>query len=324
MMKTAAVISLLASVALAQSSSSLIPAGISSNCSSFLTSFNQDSSLSSCTAPLINATSQFGPGANTSTTPTSSTVESALDALCSNTTSCSSTIIRSKLANFYSACNDELTSASNQDVLTLYDVLYSIIPLQEAMCTKDDDGKYCVMDIASSSNSSTASASGVNNAAASSSGSSSSWASITKYLWNNASSTTVSRRDDTQTPIAILPNATTFSDNNILFLFLSPSLSSNQLCTSCARNILTSYISFESNIAYGPGLSASPLMKGQSALYSAVQSTCGASFLNGAVQAAGSLSHGLIGGAAPRAVSSNTGMLSALMGGLVLVVASVF
>lgn len=88
---------------------------------------------------------------------------------------------------------------------------------------------------------------------------------------------------------ALTPNMTTFGSSNIAFLLISPDLPSSTLCTPCTRNVLTSYINFESSVPYAPGLPSSQLFPGQSDLYNAVQRTCGASFLSGAVQAAGGL-----------------------------------
>lgn len=202
----------------------------------------------------------------------------------------------------------------------MYDVLYSLVPLSQAMCSKDDSGKYCVMDIASTGTNS----SGTNNGASSSG--SGTFSTISQYLWNSASSATssVSKRDSSQIPISIVPNATTFNDNNVLFLFLSPNLTSSELCTACARNVLTSYITFESNVPYAPGMSASTLMKGQSTLYSAVESTCGSSFLTGAAQAAGGLSGGLLGSAAPGTVVSSVAAAGAVIGAGLLAVVAMF
>ncbi|CCM00848.1 uncharacterized protein FIBRA_02891 [Fibroporia radiculosa] len=311
-MKFIAVAPLFAAVALASSSPpALIPTGISANCTQFLTTFNADTSLSSCTSPLISATSQFGPNASDSSDPSASTVESSLGTLCGSTSACSSSSIRTSIASFYAACTTELTSSPNAAVQRTYDVLYSLIPLSQAMCSKDDNGKYCVLDISSAGTNS----SGVNNGASSSSGA---FSSISSYLWSSASSTTpsVSKRQSSssQAPISIVPNVTTFSENNILFLFLSPNLSSSELCTTCTRNILTSYIAFETDVPYAPGINESPLMKGQSALYEAVQNTCGAGFLSGAAEAAGSLSGGLLGSGAPKTIGTSTTAICIAMG----------
>ncbi|OCH92537.1 hypothetical protein OBBRIDRAFT_811591 [Obba rivulosa] len=309
-MKSLAVVAALVSVALAQSASpALIPTGISSGCSSFLTSLNQDSSLSNCTTPIIQATSAFGPGANSSSTPSSSDVSSALDSLCSSSSTCDSSTIRSKLADFYSACSAELTSNLNQDVLRTYDVLYSLPPLSEAICAKDDSGEYCVSDLGSAGGSSPAP-------------SQSTLVSIAQNLWSAASGASSNTRRD-QASIAVVPNVTTYEANNIVFLFLNPSLPSAQLCTPCARSIITSYISFESSTPYGPGLGSSQLLGGQSALYQAVQTTCGASFLSGAVQAAGGLSGGILkSNGAARTSLGNSGVVGTVVAAAALGVAA--
>ncbi|GJE88996.1 hypothetical protein PsYK624_050850 [Phanerochaete sordida] len=275
-MKSFAVLSLFAAIALADSS---IPTGISSGCSSFMTKLDSDDSLSSCTDTLISATKSFGPGGSASTS--ASSVSSALDSLCGNTSACPETTIRSTLASFYSACEAELTSSVNKQVQEAYDALYVLIPLTTATCSKDDSGNYCATQIAGSA----------------------------------PSASSLYSSGDQQ---VVTPNFDALESSNAAFLFLSPSLSSDKLCTPCTRSIITSYISFESDISYAPGMSNSILLGGQSALYSAVQSTCGASFLSGAVQAAGSLSGGVISqhssGAAPNAHGAHAGGIAALLG----------
>ncbi|KAH9943917.1 hypothetical protein B0H21DRAFT_709745 [Amylocystis lapponica] len=304
-MKSVAVVSLFASVALA-SSSSLIPSGISDNCTSYLKSFNQDTSLSSCTSTLVNATSLFGAAATSGSTPSASDVTTALSAICGSSPSCSSTTVQSELAKFYSACTPELTSNPNENVLQTYDVLYSIIPMQNAICTKGDDGNYCVTEMAANSTSSSTS---------------SSLSAIAHNLWSTVSSVlAVGRRDDASSGALITPNATTFATNNLPFLLLQPTLTSASLCKTCTRNILMSYITFESNIPYAAGLAQSPLLRGQTSLYQGVQTTCGANFLNGAVQAASNLSGGLLGktNGALRAIGGNVGAVGVAMAATVL------
>ena len=68
-------------------------------------------------------------------------------------------------------------------------------------------------------------------------------------------------------------------------------------------NIYTSQLS---SIPYGPGNGNSVLFGGEPALYEAINSKCGASFLGGAVQAAG----GLATGAAPRSVDGGFALVS--------------
>ncbi|KAL0952608.1 hypothetical protein HGRIS_006863 [Hohenbuehelia grisea] len=283
-MKSLSVVSLLASVAFAQTPSSsaaspLIPSGISSGCQSFLTSFNKDTSLNSCTGPLISAASAFGPGGSSTVSPSKDTVTSSLNTLCgSSTSNCNENVVRGKLADFYSACSAELTSDRKEDVLRTYDVLYALTPLKNAVCTKNDAGAFCVQQ-ASLPGSSSVSASGLSNALVNTGDD----ADIQKYLYQDAQ---LSRR----APVAALvPNTTTYAASNLAFLFLQPSDSSEVLCTSCTRNILTAYINFESSVPYAPGLDSSPMLSGQKALYDAIIEKCGKNFLGGAVQAAGSL-----------------------------------
>ncbi|OBZ74718.1 hypothetical protein A0H81_05542 [Grifola frondosa] len=284
-MKSVAVITLLVSVALAQSPA-LIPTGISDGCSSFLTSFNTDTSLSSCTTSLISATSDFAPGSNS--TPSASAVSSALNNVCSSSAACADATIQ---------------QGRDQDLrrpLLAH-------ALRSALCSKDDSGRYCATQIGT-------------NASSTSTGVLST---VSEYLSVPLSSSNA-RRADAQSVVSLIPNVTTFANNNLIFLFLSPSLDSTQLCTSCARNVITSYVSFESSVPYGPGLSSSVLLGGQSALYTAVQSTCGASFLNGAVQAAGGLSGGILSGAAPRSISTGVGAVSVAIGAVVMALAAAF
>jgi hypothetical protein len=116
------------------------------------------------------------------------------------------------------------------------------------------------------------------------------------------------------------PNTTTFANERLLFLNLREDMPSETLCTSCTRNVLTSYITWESNINYAPGLSSSQLLTGQSKLYAGVQNTCGRNFLSGAVQAAGGLSGNSIFGGHNGAMGSGAileGAITAILGSVV-------
>jgi len=321
-MKSIAVLSVLVTAAVAQSSSSdttanpLIPTGISQGCSSFLDSLNSNSNLTACTSPIISATSAFGPGANSSD-PSSSDVTSALNTLCSSSafSNCPDSTIGGQLSAFYSACSAELTSSPNANVTRIYDTLYVLTPLRQAVCSKDDNGQYCVTQATNGLNTST----GVGNVDIAVPGSVQAKISNLYYSSTNA----LSRRDDSNTTAALIPNTTTYHDTNLVFLFLQPSMSSSTLCTACTRSILTPYITFESNRPYAPGLTNSPLMSGQTALVSAIQSQCGSSFLSGAVQAAGGISSGILSGAASRSLSQDlNGAVSIFLGIAALAVAS--
>jgi len=63
---------------------------------------------------------------------------------------------------------------------------------------------------------------------------------------------------------------------------------------------------------YGPGIGSSYLLSGQPALYAAINSECGASFLSGQVQAAGALSTG----AAPRAADASFAFIGSAIAAL--------
>ncbi|KDQ55948.1 hypothetical protein JAAARDRAFT_59402 [Jaapia argillacea MUCL 33604] len=319
-MKSITLISLFATTAFAASASSSsatptsaasasIPTGISEGCSAFLTSLNSDPALYACTAPLIAATSAFGPGGK-SANVSSTQITAALTSLCTtNNTSCPDTTVTGKLADFYSNCTAELTSSPNDEVIQTYDILYALTPLKTAVCSKDDTGRFCVINPGGTSSSSaapSASAGAVNAAAAPSTGPDLSG--IQNYLW---SSSGAKKRD-----VSYTPNITTYHDYNVVFLFLSTSMPSTTLCVSCTREVLTAYINFESTVPYAPGITKSPLMSGQSALYTYVQNTCGKSFMSGAVAAAGGISGGVLGGesGAGRNVNVEGGALTMIMG----------
>ncbi|THV03504.1 hypothetical protein K435DRAFT_817240 [Dendrothele bispora CBS 962.96] len=281
-----AVISALSTAAWAQSStasaSPLVPSGISSSCSTYLNSLNSNSDILSCTQNLVQATANYGPGGN-STSSSASSMSSSLTSICATSTSCDESKVRTILTSFASSCNAELTSNKNDAVLRTYDVLYALVPMRNAICSKDDSGKWCVSQINSSGGASvSASVALANNAV--DVGSKANADDIQANLWVSASST---KRDD-----AVYPNVTTFASNDLPFLAINGDGSYAQLCTACTRNVMTAYIDFESSSPYAPGLTNSVLLNGQNNLYNKIQSTCGPSFLNGAVQAAGSLSDG--------------------------------
>ncbi|KAK0457122.1 uncharacterized protein EV420DRAFT_1621178 [Desarmillaria tabescens] len=326
MISSLAVLSVLTTAVFAQSSSSsaasasstsnpLIPSGISTNCKNFLESLDSDSSLATCTKALATATSAYAPG-NSSSTSSSSEITKVLDNVSSN--SCEVTIMTSIIANFGSACQTELVTTPVKDVVLLYDTVYMMNPWLDVLVTKDDSGTYCVLEsynAATNSTSSSASASGYSNAAAV--GTTSLQEVQDTLVVNLDSSSTLSRR--AQTVIAT-PNATTWTTNGIPFLFFTDTLSSTTLCTTCSRNVMTTWISWESKVPYAPAAQESALLSGLNSLYSAIQTKCGKSFLSGAVTAAG----GLGTSGAARMAASGKGLASFAAGLVGLAVASVF
>ena len=103
-----------------------------------------------------------------------------------------------------------------------------------------------------------------------------------------------------------MPSPELFTSKNIAFLGISPDLSAGQLCVPCTREVMNVYTSQLSTMPYGPSLPNSQLFGGETALYDAINQKCGASFLGGAVQAAG----GLATGAAPRSVDAGFSLVS--------------
>jgi hypothetical protein len=244
-----------------------------------LNTLNSASDLNSCLATFTNATSAFAPGSNTTTS--SAAITSALNNLCASSvsTACPESLIRTQLTSFFTACSAELTTGAVADVVKMYDVLYAILPMTTAACSKGDDGSYCVL----------APVTTTREVSDDVGGSSLQLSDLLSLLYTDDNSALKRRAVQVA---AIVPNTTTYHDTNLPFLFLKPSLDATTLCTTCARNVLTAYINFESNIPYAPGLSNSQILSSQNDLYSAIQSKCPAGFLSGAVQAAGGISTG--------------------------------
>lgn len=262
MFKSLTVVSLVASVAVAQS---LVPSGISDGCSAFLKELNTDANLSKCTTALSTALTAFAPGASSAN---ADAVAKGLDTLCGDSVAseCPTGVFASKITGFYSACSEELTSKSNADVIKIYDVLYVVPAMRTAVCSKDDSGNWCA-----------ASATPADGTSADS---------LQSALYTKNGET-------------IVPNTSTFTKNNIPFLFASTSSSKEALCTTCTRNVLNAYIQHESNLPYAPGLQKSQLLGSQTELFTAVTEKCGDNFMNSEVKAAGGLSAGsnsLLGG----------------------------
>ncbi|KAF8879005.1 hypothetical protein CPB85DRAFT_1342026 [Mucidula mucida] len=309
MIASLAVLSLLTTAAYAQSSTStanaLIPSAASTACKTFLNKLNSDTTLDKCANSMVSASSAYSPG-NFTDTPTVSGITKTLNTLCAS--SCSDTDVRPLLTEFSSACYAELTSEPMPDVVLTYDTLYAIVPFHNALCTKNDGGNYCLVQSASSTASASA---GVNNAAYAGS-SAVDVSTLEDYLTTTAS---ISRRADVT---VTTPNATTWANSNLVYLFLNGSGTASTLCTTCTSNIMSAYMDFEAKIPYGPGIAQSALMSGQASLYTGITSVCGEGFLNSAVQAAGGISSSSTDSSdAPRVVSRLEGVATA-MGGLVL------
>lgn len=256
-----------------QSSSAnpLIPDGLSQPCTTFLKTLNSDPTLASCLTTLTNVTSKFAPGAPT---PSSSDVASTLSNLCTSsvTGACPESLIRTQITNFYGACPDELATKPVQSVRNMYEVLYTLLPLQQSICSKDDSGNYCVK--------------GPSTVARDfDEDDSFSLSKILGLLYIKSDNGALARRDE-----ATVPNMSAIAQSNSMFLYFTPDLSKEQLCVICLRQVMSAYINFMSDIPFAYGTNNSVLLAAQLPLYKAVQSKCPANFLSGAVTAAGGLS----------------------------------
>lgn len=254
-----------------------------------MNTLDSDPQVLSCTKAFTSTVTNFGVGSDSGTV-SASTITTALNTLSSSLSACSDSDIRSKLTDFYAACSNELTSSPNADVIRAYDVFYVLYPFSRAVCTKDDSGNYCVLEVGSTSNSTKTLLS------------SSTDSSPSDSLWSSFPSGN-SRRGEEQ---VVIPNLQQFKSLNLVFLGILPSFAAEQLCKPCTRNVLNEYIQFMSSIPYAPGISNSPLMSGETDLYNAVQQKCGPPFLSGTVQAAGGISDGLLNGAAGLSVNTRT------------------
>jgi hypothetical protein len=221
---------------------------------------NADTSLPQCLQPITSVTAPIDAS---KATPSASDVITALNSICSSSTTCDPSHIGTLLGQFYQACQDELTNSKNNDVLITYDSLYIISSFQDAMCQKDTSGNYCVASHSS----------------------------------NTTKRASLDRRGSDAQEV-FLPDASLFTSNNIVFLGIEPSFSASQLCVPCTREVMNIYTNRFSTLPYAPVIANSALFSGMTALYDAINQKCGSSFLAGESQAAG----GLATGAAPRSV----------------------
>ena len=131
-----------------------------------------------------------------------------------SSSSCSESAIRMWLAYFSGNCTAEVVTSPNQNVVMIYDLIYALNPFTNAVCAKDEFGQYCLGQ--SAGNSTTKPANGPTNAA--------------------------------QTPLTNSdgsPNAQAFNSANVLWLGANPTMNATALCTTCTKNVLTSYLQFE-------------------------------------------------------------------------------
>jgi hypothetical protein len=176
-----------------------------------------------------------------------------LSAICS-ATSCDPTLVGKQLVLFQQACQDELVTSPNKQVIVTYDALFIAGPLQKAICQKDDTGSYCV----------------------------------TKFSSPSTKRSSLDRRDQQ----VFTPNVNEWNQKYVPFLGINPNLSADKLCVACTRNMMNQYIEQLGSTPYAPGFSNSQLLANEPTLYTTINSKCGNSFLGGQVQAAGGLATG--------------------------------
>jgi hypothetical protein len=288
-MKTVAILSALVSVVAAQTSSFIPTSGVSDTCKAYLAQLDGNTSLKSCTSALAGATSAF----SSSSGGGSAAVSSSLSNLCGNTIdgACSTTTMGKVIAEIFAACQKEINS--NDQVKMLFDTVYVMGPFRKALCAKDDSGRSCATQIPKS-NGLVAGGVAPSNAQ--------------KYIAStNGAVSTV--------------NATTFTNQNVPFLFISQDSDASTLCTTCTRNIFTAYADWETQVPYAPGISQSKLLQSQNNIYSAIKSKCPSNFLSSSgVQAAGAAGKGIGSGLLNGAERTASGAASALIGGALLAV----
>ncbi|KAG8930400.1 hypothetical protein FRC01_002826 [Tulasnella sp. 417] len=264
--------------AAATGSSYKIPSGISSGCSNFLKALDENTEFGTCTAPLLTATSNFGPGSNA--TQSQDALVATLDKLCS-ATGCSDKLIRTQLTNFASACKAELDpSTGNASVRDAYDILYVMQPWQDSICLKDN-GSYCVLKAPSKSSTSSSSSDDKTGAVVNAvvdDGTDADLVNDAVEEFYAKGVNSVSRKRAEQTVYS--PDTETYRESGVMYLYTLPSLSAESLCTPCTQKMLSAYASWEATVPYAAGLANSPMLGGQSDLWDATKKKCGDSFMN--------------------------------------------
>ena len=283
------------------SPSSLIPNNISQTCKTYLDGLDSNPDISNCLSTLVNATSEFNP--SSADRYSDAALSTTLTALCSGSSKCDETKMRSQLANYYTACQtDLLGDGANDQVKTTYDILYVLLPLRNAVCAKNPStNKYCVQEIHvanSTSNSNVARALIADNLD-SSSGlhvSSDTLRLLETNLFEVMDNTgyqigavkpgAVLPRADNSTA-ALIPDTKTWRSTSLIYLFISPEYGANHLCTSCTKAVLSAYVKFEAATPYALGLTNSPLLGDQLNLWNNLTEKCNTTFTNDILSSAG-------------------------------------
>jgi len=252
-----------------------IPSGISQTCTDYLKAFNTDAKIQSCITPLLTATARFLPSANMQSNKDD--IKWAMDQMCDPKAACKQSDIQTAVTSFYAACQGELVSGSQPSVGTTFELLYAIIPMRNAVCSKSTDGSYCL--------------------------------SKAKKAGGHA------KRADDQAQMSQI-NPEVWNQNNVQYLFMDVNQSVEQLCTACTKQILVAYVSYENAQTFPLGISNSKILGGQKQLWQAITAKCPADFTNGILSSANAAPVNIAAastGGASSTVLSTTGLLGAIM-----------
>lgn len=271
---------------------------VSTSCANYLKRLDDSTELSECMTRLVDATAAFNPA--TDGEPSASEISSTLRTLCS--AGCDENLLRTQLASFYTACQSDLVGANaNKDLVTMYDVFYVISPLRNAVCSRNSsNNNYCVQEIqvVDSLDSTPSGAKAAPKAAGDVSEDGiqvlkETWQ-VAKDAWKYAEDAPYyegiyRRQDDSadQSPWSLLPTPEDYRSSGLVYLFLQPDLPAAQLCTTCTKSILASYIKFEAATPYAMGLTNSPILGDQLQLWRNVTEKCGQEFSTDIMNIAG-------------------------------------
>ncbi|KAE8240695.1 hypothetical protein A4X13_0g7643 [Tilletia indica] len=147
---TVAVTAILGLGALPALSQSVIGAGAQQLCVDFLKGLDNDDSLDACITPIKNATDLYTSTSTTKDAASAANLTSTLGQLCASgglVDQCNEGALKQNLFNFWSNCQQDIV-AQTPGVFDSYDFLYLLTPFKKAICQKDSDGNYCLLNVA--------------------------------------------------------------------------------------------------------------------------------------------------------------------------------
>ncbi|CCO26011.1 hypothetical protein BN14_00025 [Rhizoctonia solani AG-1 IB] len=161
-----------------------------------------------------------------------------------------------KLTEFKDRCSDELIGSNpNPVVIKNYDALYALVPFKAAVCAMDGPN-YCLINAGTNSTSTQSTA-------------------ARRFGRSYVAGHSAAKRAQT----VLVPNTNTYSSNYLMFLFTSPAMPAELLCTNCTANILSEYMSFQMSQPHALGSAKSPLLGGQGTLWSSMSEKCPADYM---------------------------------------------